>query len=43
MTLQDGRQLCLECLDTLVVDTKDAQPLYDEVGFSFSAESGSVP
>jgi hypothetical protein len=30
--LQDGRHLCLECLDTLVVDTKDAQPLYDEVG-----------
>jgi hypothetical protein len=29
--LQDGRHLCLECLDTLVVDTKDAQPLYDEV------------
>ena len=31
MSLQDGRQLCLECLDTVVVDTKDAQPLYDEV------------
>lgn len=31
VSLQDGRQLCLECLDTLVVDTKDAQPLYDEV------------
>lgn len=29
--LQDGRQLCLDCLDTIVVDTKDAQPLYDEV------------
>lgn len=31
VTLQDWRQLCLECLDTMVVDTKDAQPLYDEV------------
>ncbi|WIA18924.1 hypothetical protein OEZ85_003595 [Tetradesmus obliquus] len=30
-SLQDGRHLCLECLDTLVVDTKDAQPLYDEI------------
>lgn len=29
--LQDGRHLCLACLDTLVIDTKDAQPLYDEV------------
>lgn len=31
VSLQDGRQLCLECLDTMVVDTKDAAPLYDEV------------
>jgi hypothetical protein len=29
--LQDGRPLCLECLDSIVVDTKDCQPLYDEV------------
>eukprot|EP00879_Flechtneria_rotunda_P009181 GHRR01009613.1.p1 GENE.GHRR01009613.1~~GHRR01009613.1.p1 ORF type:complete len:478 (+),score=126.42 GHRR01009613.1:326-1759(+) len=29
--LQDGRLLCLECLDTLVIDTKAAQPLYHEV------------
>jgi hypothetical protein len=29
--LQDGRLLCLDCVDTLVVDTRDAQPLYDEV------------
>lgn len=36
VTLQDGRQLCLECLDTLVVDTKDAQPLYEEVGGALS-------
>lgn len=29
--LNDGRHLCLQCLDSIVVDTKDAQPLYDEV------------
>jgi hypothetical protein len=33
--VQDGRHLCLECLDTLVVDTKDAQPLYDEVSSGY--------
>lgn len=38
--LQDGRQLCLECLDTLVVDTKDAQPLYGEVCTSYPADFG---
>lgn len=31
VTLSDGRLLCLDCLDTVVVDTKDCQPLYDEV------------
>lgn len=29
--LSDGRQLCLQCLDSIVVDTRDAQPLFDEV------------
>lgn len=29
--LTDGRELCLQCLDTIVVDTQDAQPLYDDV------------
>eukprot|EP00882_Tetradesmus_deserticola_P008575 GHRQ01009043.1.p1 GENE.GHRQ01009043.1~~GHRQ01009043.1.p1 ORF type:complete len:380 (+),score=110.79 GHRQ01009043.1:620-1759(+) len=38
-SLQDGRHLCLECLDTLVVDSKDAQPLYDEI-LSFFAHMG---
>lgn len=31
VSLQDGRHLCLQCLDTLIIDTKEAQPLYDEV------------
>lgn len=29
--LQDGRVLCLQCLDTMVCDSKEAQPLYEEV------------
>ncbi|KAI8473875.1 MAG: hypothetical protein J3K34DRAFT_466141 [Monoraphidium minutum] len=32
VVLQDGgRHVCLECLGTIVVDTRDAQPLYKEV------------
>ena len=31
VSLSDGRELCLECVSSIVVDTKDAQPLYDEV------------
>ena len=31
VSLSDGRVLCLECVSSIVVDTKDAQPLYDEV------------
>ncbi|KAG0559540.1 hypothetical protein KC19_10G112800 [Ceratodon purpureus] len=30
-TLEDGRKLCLECLETAVVDTKEGQPLYREI------------
>lgn len=30
-SLDDGRKVCLECLDTIVVDTKDCQPLYREI------------
>lgn len=30
-TLDDGRKLCLECLETTVVDTKECQPLYREI------------
>jgi hypothetical protein len=29
--LEDGRKLCLECLETAVVDTKECQPLYREI------------
>jgi hypothetical protein len=30
-TLEDGRKLCLECLETAVVDTKECQPLYRDI------------
>lgn len=40
--LQDGRLLCLDCLDTLVVDTKDAQPLYDEVRYDWGVFWGVI-
>jgi hypothetical protein len=30
-TLDDGRKLCLECLETAVVDTQEGQPLYREI------------
>lgn len=29
--LEDGRKLCLECLETAIVDTKECQPLYREI------------
>jgi len=29
--LSDGRFVCLGCVSSIVVDTKDCQPLYDEV------------
>ncbi|KAG0617179.1 hypothetical protein M758_5G170200 [Ceratodon purpureus] len=29
--LEDGRKVCLDCLDSIVVDTKDCQPLYREI------------
>lgn len=29
--LDDGRKLCLECLDSAVMDTNDCQPLYLEI------------
>lgn len=31
MLLDDGRKLCLECLDSAVMDTKECQPLYLEI------------
>lgn len=30
-SLDDGRKVCLNCLDSIVVDTKDCQPLYREI------------
>jgi hypothetical protein len=30
-SLEDGRKVCLECMDSIVVDTKDCQPLYREI------------
>lgn len=29
--LDDGRKLCLECLDSVIMDTKECQPLYYNV------------
>ena len=31
LSLDDGRKLCLECLDSAVVDTLECQPLYFEI------------
>lgn len=31
MVLDDGRKLCLECLDSAIVDTNECQPLYLEI------------
>ncbi|KAJ7520045.1 hypothetical protein O6H91_20G064900 [Diphasiastrum complanatum] len=31
ISLDDGRKLCLECLDTAVMDTLECQPLYHEI------------
>lgn len=31
ITLDDGRKLCLECLDSAIMDTGDCQPLYHEI------------
>lgn len=30
-TLADDRKVCLECFDTIVVDTAACQPLYREI------------
>lgn len=29
--MDDGRKLCLECLDSVIMDTKECQPLYYNV------------
>ncbi|KXZ56176.1 hypothetical protein GPECTOR_1g151 [Gonium pectorale] len=40
--LPDGRPLCLQCLSGTVLDTREAQPLYDEV-LRFYAEEMRLP
>ena len=32
VSTEGSRHLCLECVGSIVVDTQDAQPLYNEVG-----------
>eukprot|EP00878_Enallax_costatus_P028415 GHUV01030692.1.p1 GENE.GHUV01030692.1~~GHUV01030692.1.p1 ORF type:complete len:380 (+),score=79.94 GHUV01030692.1:399-1538(+) len=41
--LQDGRQLCLQCLDHLIIDTKEAQPLYNDILNYYSSMSMPHP
>lgn len=31
VTLNDGRKLCLECLDSAIMDTSQCQPLYLDI------------
>lgn len=31
VTLDDGRKLCLECLDSAIMDTNECQPLYLDI------------
>lgn len=31
LSLDDGRKLCLECLDSAIMDTNECQPLYLEI------------
>lgn len=31
LILDDGRKLCLECLDSAIMDTHECQPLYLEI------------
>jgi len=46
----DGRTLCLECVQTVVIDTKDAEPLYRDIldffgtyGLSALGTGGELP
>lgn len=41
--LDDGRALCLQCLDTVVADTAAAQPLYDDVLNFFDIHGMPLP
>ncbi|KAI3432705.1 hypothetical protein D9Q98_004248 [Chlorella vulgaris] len=41
--LEGGRQLCLQCLDTAVTSTEDAQPVYDDVLRFFVSKGMALP
>lgn len=41
--LEDGRQLCLQCLDTITTDTRDAQPLWQNVLAFYDGLGLSLP
>lgn len=43
MALQDGRHSCLTCVDSIVVDTADCQPLYQDVLYFFESLSMPLP
>lgn len=31
MPLEDGRKLCLECLDSAIMDSSECQPLFHDI------------
>ncbi|KAJ7538410.1 hypothetical protein O6H91_11G046600 [Diphasiastrum complanatum] len=41
--LDDGRKLCLECLDTAVMDTHECQPLYHEIQDFYEGMNMKMP
>ena len=43
VTELDGRTVCLDCLSSLVRDTPDAQPLYDQVSYRHITVSKLAP
>jgi len=43
VALQDGRHSCLTCVDSIVVDTADCQPLYQDVLYFFESLSMPLP
>eukprot|EP00192_Tetraselmis_astigmatica_P003343 CAMPEP_0117666978 /NCGR_PEP_ID=MMETSP0804-20121206/10688_1 /TAXON_ID=1074897 /ORGANISM="Tetraselmis astigmatica, Strain CCMP880" /LENGTH=535 /DNA_ID=CAMNT_0005474607 /DNA_START=220 /DNA_END=1824 /DNA_ORIENTATION=- len=41
--LQDDRHACLTCLDSIVVDTRDCQPLYEDVLAFYASQGMPLP
>ncbi|EIE27209.1 hypothetical protein COCSUDRAFT_11485, partial [Coccomyxa subellipsoidea C-169] len=41
--LEEGRHICLACLDSIVVDTQDAQPLYAKIMTFFEGMGMRLP